>query len=427
MLLSGALLLIWQLGTADVAHGAVQTGNKEVVQIGQTEQNENGLREEAVVRIVDVTNLRSGAGIEYEIVGKAKPGETYPVLGSLGEWYYVSLPEGGTAYVAGWVVNAGEGASGNLCSPGNSTRTNLEVITDKDAFVRFDDNTNLRNGPGLEFDIIAKAKSGDAFPVVGSEGEWVIVQLSEGATAYVAGWVVKIDSPGRSTESNQQECKSVDSRVYIYHTHNLESWKNVASQTRGSSVDDPEVNITLVGAQIAEQLKAKGIFTTVAKDDFANNLKVKKLSYTKSYSESRKAVDKARSENSKLQYFFDVHRDANVPRSKTTATIGKKTYARILFVIGTGHANHKENKKFAEALNALLNKKYPGLSRGVLLKSAHQGNGEYNQSVSSGSLLLEIGGVNNTLEESLLTAKAFADVFAEYYSTAKPINKKESY
>jgi stage II sporulation protein P len=94
-----------------------------------------------------------------------------------------------------------------------------------------------------------------------------------------------------------------------------------------------------------------------------------------------------------------------------------------MFVIGTANPNYKENKKFADALNAILNKKYPGMSRGVLLKSSHQGNGEYNQSVSPGSLLMEFGGVNNTLEENLNTSEAFADVFAEYLKqqkTAKP-------
>lgn len=90
-----------------------------------------------------------------------------------------------------------------------------------------------------------------------------------------------------------------------------------------------------------------------------------------------------------------------------------------MFVIGGGNPAYKENKKFAEALHALLNKKYPGISRGVLLKSALQGNGEYNQSISKGSLLLEFGGINNTLQENLLSAEAFADVFAEYYKSKK--------
>ncbi|WP_375143094.1 stage II sporulation protein P [Paenibacillus sp. D2_2] len=50
-----------------------------------------------------------------------------------------------------------------------------------------------------------------------------------------------------------------------------------------------------------------------------------------------------------------------------------------------------------------------------MLKSAKQGNGEYNQSISPGSLLIEIGGTNNTPQESQRAAEALADVLAKYY------------
>ena len=364
------------------------------------------------MKIVDVTNLRQGAGLDYEIIGKAKPGETYSVIGTAGEWYNVSLPEGGTAYVAGWVVDAGE----QSCEPGAASRSNIARLTEKGAVVKIVDTTNLRDGPGLENAVIAKAKPGESYPIVGSVGEWVIVGLPAGSTAYVASWVVEIESPGGGKSGDRQAC---DAGVFIYHSHNLESWKSVVGNKKGSSFDNAKINITLVGKQLAKRLNAKGISSVVAQDDFSGNLKLQKLGFSNSYAESRKAVDKARKANPKLRYFFDIHRDADVPRAKTTATIGKKTYARIMFVVGTGHPNYKENMKFAEDLNALLKKRYPGLSRGILTKGAHQGDGVYNQSVSPGSLLLEIGGVNNTPEESERAADAFAEVFAQYYKTAK--------
>lgn len=48
----------------------------------------------------------------------------------------------------------------------------------------------------------------------------------------------------------------------------------------------------------------------------------------------------------------------------------------------------------------------------MILKGTNEGNGVYNQSVSAGSLLLEFGGTNNTLEECYNTAEAFTDVKA---------------
>ncbi|WP_159883250.1 stage II sporulation protein P [Paenibacillus puerhi] len=419
----GALLLCWQFGISDAAYAASQSTDKVTPKIEQKDQQ---LAKETFVKIVDVTNLRKGAGLEFEIVGKAKPGESYPVLGSKGDWYNVSLPDGGTAYVANWVVKTENtrscGKSGvTILANAAPKADSAKQSQAKEMTVKIVDNTNLRIGPGLDQDIIAKAKAGDELPVIGSEGDWYQVQLPGGKKAFVANWVVKTETKSRTesppaSASVKPVCQG---SVYIYHTHNLESWKNVAGLTHGTSYDDPKVNITLVGEHIGQQLQAKGISTIVGEDDFAEILKARNLSFGQSYAESRKAVNQIKESHPDLTYFFDIHRDADVPRDKTTATISGLQYARILFVIGTGHPNYKENKQFAESLNERLNKKYPGLSRGVILKSAQQGNGEYNQSVSPGSLLLEVGGVNNTLQESLRTASAFADVFAEYYVSTK--------
>ncbi|WP_390620992.1 hypothetical protein [Brevibacillus massiliensis] len=38
------------------------------------------------------------------MVGKAKPGDSFPIVGTQGDWHQVSLPGGNTAYAASWVV-----------------------------------------------------------------------------------------------------------------------------------------------------------------------------------------------------------------------------------------------------------------------------------------------------------------------------------
>jgi len=283
------------------------------------------------------------------------------------------------------------------------------------------DVTNLRSGPGVDYDILGKVKPGETFPIVDTEGDWYKIPRQDGSHAYVASWVVQTDYVAAETGAaiDASDKANPNSQVYIYHTHNRESWKNVSRYAKGSSIDDPDINITLVGKQLGTILQKKGISAITGSDDIAKKLEEQKRSYSESYAESRKAVNAAMKTNPSLAYFFDIHRDSDVPRSTTTVTMNGKSYARILLVVGTNHPDYVKNKKFAEALDALLDKKYPGLSRGVLLKGSKEGNGEYNQSVSPGSLLLEIGGANNTLQESLLAAEAFADVFADYYKSAK--------
>lgn len=413
-LLGGTVILALLSSGADAAYASIQSLSTGKTLSGVAEQYAqiaSVQNKVTVANIVAITNLRNGPGLDYDVVAKAKAGESFPIIGTKGEWYKVSLSDGGAAYVANWVVET-ETSDSNQSSTNNGQKPDKDEQTsgskDKEVIVNIVDTTNLRKGPGLDYEIVTKARAGESFPVLGLKDDWYQVSLPSGGTAYVAKWVVNTGVVSQS-----------GSKVYIYHTHNRESWKDVSSSTKGTSFDDPKVNITLVGKQLAESLQKKGISSIVEETDFTVKLNEQKLSYTKAYAESRKAVDKAMKSHASLTYFFDIHRDADIPRNKTTVVINGKTYARIMFVIGDANPTHKENKKFAEALNALLNKKYPGISRGILLKSANQGNAEYNQSVSNGSLLLEFGGVNNTLQENLDTAVAFADVFAEYYKSMK--------
>jgi len=54
---------------------------------------------------------------------------------------------------------------------------------------------------------------------------------------------------------------------------------------------------------------------------------------------------------------------------------------------------------FAERLQTILNAQYPGLSKGIIQKDSSQGNGVYNQDISPKAIIVEIGGVDNTVEE----------------------------
>jgi stage II sporulation protein P len=208
--------------------------------------------------------------------------------------------------------------------------------------------------------------------------------------------------------------------VFIYHTHNRESWLSEAKMNPETEAVDHETrNITLVGKRFAQELEDRGIGTEVNTEDFYSRVR-----HPLAYAESLKAVKAAVQQHREISYFFDLHRD-NKPRSKTTVTINGKTYARVFFVIGMRNKNYEKNTQFARELHELIEKKYPGLSRGVTEKSDKGGNGEYNQSFSPGSLLIEIGGIANTLQECYNTAEALADVFSEYYWQAERASQQQ--
>ena len=148
----------------------------------------------------------------------------------------------------------------------------------------------------------------------------------------------------------------------------------------------------LVGKRLGEELEKMGIGAEVYTKPF-------QAKWNRLYQASRKTVVEAMNQNNDLKYFIDVHRDSK-RRNKTTHHINGKPYATIAFVVGTANDNWEENEKFARQVHNKLEELYPGLSKGVFRKSRAQGNGEYNQSLSPRSLLVEIGGVDNTFEEA---------------------------
>ncbi|MCM3746440.1 stage II sporulation protein P [Paenibacillus pasadenensis] len=214
-------------------------------------------------------------------------------------------------------------------------------------------------------------------------------------------------------ENSPDKPSQGEKAVFIYQTHSRESFAPELNDGK----DDPQsdkLNVGQVGARLAEQLEKKGVGTIHSDADYPTE--VKGYSWPLSYKYSRKTVQEAMSTDQGLKYFIDIHRDSQ-KRKLTTKTINGVVYAKVFFVIGKGNPNWKQNEAFAQAIHDGLEKSYPGLSRGILGKSSNGGrnNGEYNQSLSANSILIEVGGVDNTLEECYRTAQALAEVIADIY------------
>ncbi|MED0679778.1 stage II sporulation protein P [Aneurinibacillus thermoaerophilus] len=213
---------------------------------------------------------------------------------------------------------------------------------------------------------------------------------------------------------------------FIYNTHNRESWVHAVPKARKQNdpnlAMDSKVNVTLISKRLAQSLEKNGIGSSVGKTDFTGRLIDRHASYALSYAESLKTVKEVMTENRSLNYFIDIHRDS-LRRDSTTVKINGKTYAQLHFVIGMRNKNWEKNQQFALKIHNAVEKKYPGLSKGIFGKKG--GNGEYNQSVSPNAILIEVGGVDNTLEECYRTADALGDAIAEIYWEAEKVNAKK--
>ena len=168
--------------------------------------------------------------------------------------------------------------------------------------------------------------------------------------------------------------------------------------------NDKSKTVAAVGKRLADGLARKGIGSVHSDVTYPWNT---------AYLESRKTVKAAMQKHDNLQYFIDIHRDS-ARREKTVLSADGTTYARVFFVVGQKNPDYELNQAFAHELHRRMEQKLKGISRGIVGKKEGS-DGEFNQSLSPNSILIEIGGVDNTLEEVFRTADLLAEVLAELH------------
>lgn len=195
--------------------------------------------------------------------------------------------------------------------------------------------------------------------------------------------------------------------IYIYNSHQTEEYQS-------STYAEFSINPTVVmNDYILEDIFNKnGYKTLVEERSIKEVLNNNKWKYVNSYKASRIFLEDVIVKNPSLKYFIDVHRDS-LKRDKTTITIDGKDYAKIIFLIGTDNSNYQSNLDLTERINNKLNEYYPGLSKGIYKKGGEGVNGVYNQDFSPNTILVEMGGYENTTNEVLNTSIAFSRCFME--------------
>lgn len=195
--------------------------------------------------------------------------------------------------------------------------------------------------------------------------------------------------------------------IYLYNSHQTEEYKS-------STYAEFSVNPTVImNNYILEDIFNKnGLKTIVEERSVKDILNSNNWNYTYSYKASRQLLENSIIEYPSLKYFIDIHRDS-LPHDKTTVNINNKDYAKVIFLIGLENPKYEENLSFTERINNKMNELYPGLSKGIYKKGGPGVNGVYNQDFSPHTILIEIGGHENTTNEVLNTTIAFSKCFME--------------
>ena len=189
-------------------------------------------------------------------------------------------------------------------------------------------------------------------------------------------------------------------QVLIMHTHTTESFEPYVREYFDPSFNyrttDMRYNTVSVGDEICEELKKSGIGyihdTTI--HDYP--------SYNGSYERSAETVKKILEEYPSIKVVLDIHRDAigtNESIMQPTVEIDGKKSAQVMIISGCDDGtmdmpDYMQNFRFASLLQQQMASDYENLARPVLFDYR-----KYNQDLTTGSLLIEVGTHGNTLEQ----------------------------
>ena len=197
-------------------------------------------------------------------------------------------------------------------------------------------------------------------------------------------------------------------RVLILHTHATESYTQHMEDYVESSAFrtlDTRYNMISIGDRVAQMLRQAGI--PVIHDQTLHDYP----SYNGSYNHARKSIEQILEENPGICLVLDLHRDASGDlknQFRPVVSSDRGDVARIMLVMGTNaggqsHPNWQENLSLGLKLQSQLERQLPGITRDTSLRSQR-----FNQDLTTGSLLIEMGAAGNSHEEALRAAEELA-------------------
>lgn len=201
--------------------------------------------------------------------------------------------------------------------------------------------------------------------------------------------------------------KNGEPQVLIMHTHETESYepysRDFYDDSFTSRTTDDRMNMAAVGDAIAAQLESAGygVLHDVTKHDYP--------SYNGSYDRSRVTVTDILEQYPSVKVVLDIHRDAiqraDGTRIAPVTEIDGKSAAQLMIICGCDDGtmnmpNYMENFRFACALQRQFEEDFPTLTRPVLFDYR-----KYNQDLTTGSLLIEVGGHANSMDEAVYTGE----------------------
>ena len=198
-------------------------------------------------------------------------------------------------------------------------------------------------------------------------------------------------------------------QILIIHTHASEAYTQAGLDRYSASdtarTEDTQFNVVRIGDELTELLTEYGL--NVLHDRGIYDYP----SYTGSYTRAGEAIEQYLQSCPGIRIVLDIHRDAlgsNGVVYKTMAEEEGTVASQIMLLVGTDesgleHPYWRSNLALALYLQNAVNSAFPTLMRPVALVPQR-----YNQHLTPGSLILEVGSSGNTLREAIAAIRLFA-------------------
>jgi stage II sporulation protein P len=203
--------------------------------------------------------------------------------------------------------------------------------------------------------------------------------------------------------------------VLIMHTHTTEAFQPCGydffdASYYGRSLDSGK-NIVAVGAEMARSFAEAGI--TVIHDGTLHDYPV----FNGAYARSQQTVKQILEVYPSIKIVLDIHRDAietgDGSRVAPVTQVDGRDAAQVMIISAADDGNWDmpyflHNFRLASLFQQHMEHDYPGITRAVLFQYS-----QYNQHLTPGSLLIEVGTHGNTLEEAKYTGRLIGKSMAE--------------
>ena len=202
-------------------------------------------------------------------------------------------------------------------------------------------------------------------------------------------------------------------QILIVHTHGSEAYTPDGTDIYEPSDNntrtlDENYNVVRVGDEMERVFTELGL--TVVHDRTLYDYP----KYNGAYDRSAEAVQRYLEQYPSIKIVLDVHRDAieteGGSRMAPVCTVDGRQAAQVMIICGCDNGGSvrlpgwRQNLRFAAAWERSMEGMYPGFTRPVLFSYRF-----YNQDLTTGSLLIEIGGHGNNLNEALYAGQLAAN------------------